>query len=132
MEIYPLEYSPHRNTLPIAFYFLVPLILSASTKTIFDKQKMLLAGILLLSSLEIVFIIADIYEWIFSNYPAWMHKKYDVYHLVAYREFESGIYLFVVGFLKKIHPVLIIGIWIWVVTKFKREEKDMTLLDMLL
>lgn len=120
MKIPPLEYIPQRDRLPAAFCLLLPLILATSAKTIKEKLKMVLTGIIALSLIEIVFIILAVYDWLLSIYPLYSQKGLDLYPVMGYPETGVSHYLLMYGFLKKIHPILILSIWISVTYMHKK------------
>ncbi len=131
MPVPPLEYIPQRRASLWAFCILLPLVLATPSGTMKKKSKMLLTSIIYLSLLEVLFIIIEGYGWLFSVYPQALQKGMDLFHIINYQEHFVFYYLFISGFLKHIHFVLILSIWLGVVYWYRIRKTNYSIIDVL-
>jgi hypothetical protein len=102
----------------------IPLLLASSGISFLNRIKMIVTGLLLLFLFQSLFLLIVQYEEIYRNYPMYLQKGIRLDKIIIHTPVKSWMLLQLKDFFNTIFKfVVAVGIWIGLVSYYKKSEK---------
>lgn len=115
-------YYPKLQWYTVSTLTVLPLLFATSSIRWLSRIKMVFTAIWLLSIYQVLYIIVDIYAWLFRNYQSWIKKGVNAYQIIEYNQKFADFFFSSVYYLMIFQGVIIIGLWIGLVYFYKKRS----------
>lgn len=118
-----LHFSP--STISMGIVITIPLLLSSSGTSLTNKIKMTIAGLSFLFFFQYIYLFVILYNTIYQNYALYLEKGIGIEQIITYTRVKHVLILWLNLFFSTILQFAVaIGIWIGLVSYYKRSEKQ--------
>ena len=118
-----LRFLPISITLGI--FITIPLILATSGVSVLDRVIMVMMGLILLFSFQVFYLIIVLTAEVYQNYPVFVQKGMKLAQIITYTQTKSMMVSWICNFFNNVFQYAVsIGIWIGLVSYFKRHKKQ--------
>ena len=113
------------RSITLNIFITIPLLLSTSGISLLNRVQMTLISLVFLFPIQALFLLITLYTKVYQNYPLWLQKGIITEQIITYNLYKVEIFSWLTHFFYKfLNLPLSVGIWIGLVSYYKRYEKQ--------